>query len=100
MALSLIKTALASGENDPQYRCHYAVCLKILGRFAEAERTYWEILREHPESVEATQGLHALYHAIGQCGAIPVRARRGCSPRYQSARHWHRDAARLPKGRT
>lgn len=105
MALSLIETALAnetaraSGEIDPQVRCHHAACLKILGRFVEAEKAYWNILREHPESVEATQGLRALYHAVRQCGAIPAPARRNCSPRYQSARHWHRDAARQSKGR-
>ena len=99
MALSLIELALAGGAADPLYRCHHASCLKTLSRFAEAEKAYWNILREHPDTVEATQGLRALYHAVGQCGAIPAPARRERSPRHQSARHWHRAAARLQQGR-
>ncbi|MDP6476142.1 MAG: hypothetical protein QF449_06070 [Alphaproteobacteria bacterium] len=99
IALSLIEAALADGAIDPLYRCHHAACLKILGRYAEAEKAYWDILREHPGSVDATQGLRALYHAIGQCGAAPAPARREQSPRHQSARHRHREAARLKQGR-
>jgi hypothetical protein len=93
IALSLIEIALAAGAVDPLYRCHHASCLKILGRFRQAEKLYWEILREHPETVEATQGLRALYHAVGKCGAMPGPARRGPSPRHAAARHWHRAAA-------
>ncbi len=93
IALSLIELALADGAIDPLYRYHHAACLKIIGRFAEAEKFYWEILREHPESVEAMQGLRALYHAVGQCGVTPSPARRAQSPRHQTARHWYRKAA-------
>ena len=99
IALSLIELALAGGAIDPLFRCHYAACLKTLGRFAETEKAYWDILREHPDTVEATQGLRALYHAVGQCGAIPAPARRERSPRHLSARHRHREAARLQQGR-
>jgi len=60
MALSLLELALADGAIDPLIRCHHAACLKILGLFVEAEKAYWDILREHPEAVEATQGLRAL----------------------------------------
>ncbi|MBT3927353.1 MAG: hypothetical protein HOM52_13780 [Rhodospirillaceae bacterium] len=93
-ALSLIEMALAGGAIDPVYRCHHATCLKILGRYSQAEKSYWDIIRDHPESVEAMQGLRALYHAVGQCGATPSPARRVQSPRHQTARHWHRKAAR------
>ncbi len=93
IALSLIEMALADGAIDPIYRCHHAACLTILGRYPEAEKAYWDVLREHPETIEATQGLRALYHAVGQCGAAPQPARRETSPRHQSSRHWHRKAA-------
>ncbi len=73
IALSLIELALADGAIDPLCRCHRAACLKILGRYVEAEKAYWDILREHPEFVDVTQGLRALYHAIGQCGADAPR---------------------------
>ncbi|MDA0231093.1 MAG: hypothetical protein O3B21_13020 [Proteobacteria bacterium] len=105
LALSLIEavlaseTSLVSGAIDPQFRCHHAACLRVLGRFAEAEKAYWEILRENPETVDAIQGLRALYHAVGQCGATAAPPRRQSSPRYQSTRHSHRDAARLLKRR-
>ena len=93
IALSLIESALAGGANDPLYRCHHAACQKILGRFAQAEKSYWNILRDHPDSIEATQGLRTLYQAVGQSGAMPSPARRAQSPRHKPARHWHRKAA-------
>ncbi|MDP7640869.1 MAG: hypothetical protein QGI52_00285 [Alphaproteobacteria bacterium] len=99
IALSLIESAIADGAIEPHYRCHHAACLKILGRYGEAEKAYWDILRQHPGCVEATQGLRALYYAVGQCGVAPVPARRKISPRYQTARHWHREAARLKQRR-
>ncbi len=95
IALTLIEMALAGGAIDPLFRRHHATCLKILRRYAEAEKSYWDILRDHPESVEAMQGLRALYHAVGQCGVMmPSPARRTQSLRHQTARHWHRKAAR------
>ena len=57
MALSLIELALAGGAADPLYRCHHASCLKTLSRFAEAEKAYWNILREHPDTVELARAL-------------------------------------------
>jgi len=99
IALSLIELALANGTADPLYHCHHAACLKNLGRFAEAERAYWDVRREHPEAIEATQSLRALYHAMEQSGATAAPARRERSPRNTSARHWHREAARLRQGR-
>ncbi|HJN61638.1 MAG TPA: hypothetical protein QF630_11395 [Alphaproteobacteria bacterium] len=74
IALYLIELALIDGAIKPLYRCHHATCLNILGRHVEAEKAYWDILREHPGSIEATQGLRALYHAVGQCGATPAPA--------------------------
>ena len=93
IALSLIEIALAEGAIDPIYRCHHAACLKILGRFAQAEKSYWDILREHPDFAEATQGLRALYHAVGQSGVMASPSRRTHSPRHEIRRHWHRQAA-------
>ncbi len=74
IALYLIELALIDGAIEPLYRCHHATCLNILGRHVEAEKAYWDILREHPGSIEATQGLRALDHAVGQCGASTRRA--------------------------
>ena len=99
LALSLIELAMAEGAIDPIYRCHHAACLKNLGRFARAEKAYWGILREHPQSIAATQGLRALYQALSQCGATPAPARRGRSARHQSARHRHRESASLGQRR-
>ncbi len=74
MALSLFELALAGGAIYPLIRCHHAAYLKFLGRFAEAEKAYWDILWEHPEAVEATQGLRVI-------GTLR-----------------HREAVRLPQG--
>jgi tetratricopeptide (TPR) repeat protein len=100
IALQLIEAALRDDRADPLHHCHHAVCLTVIGRFPEAEQIYWDVLRKHPQITEATQGLRALYNAVGSQGhAVPQPPRRDGSPRNQSARHRHREAAELKRRR-
>jgi tetratricopeptide (TPR) repeat protein len=65
-ALTTIQTALKMGTPRPETRLMRAHILGDLGRFDDAVAAYHDLLRDHPEALDAHQTLSALLPQIGR----------------------------------